>query len=310
LPFIEQDTLYDNGNFTTETLKEYWTIGGKKYYTWTKGGTFHEVWETQTYNYCFWPRENPAESKTLNGIYYIFSPGDVPIYRGPADYTYHPGYFNVSYLANAQVFTGKINVSQVGDGTSNTVFFAEGYAYKFEFTDPTQKGYGTSYGNNGTKAYYYDSTYNRHRVLEWRTNGLIYGAYRISYRSGSNIWSGDYTEADRVNTFDVIPGIPIPFEVVPVPNQGVSVEHWNSQTDSWYFTTEVRYVYYSGTNSYGNWTYKSDRFSDILPIGNFKTGLLVAMGDGSVRNVSKSVSMTSWVAAVSPNGGDVPGPDW
>jgi len=35
-----------------------------------------------------------------------------------------------------------------------------------------------------------------------------------------------------------------------------------------------------------------------------------AMGDGSVRSVTGAISPTSWYAAVTPQGGDVPGADW
>lgn len=36
----------------------------------------------------------------------------------------------------------------------------------------------------------------------------------------------------------------------------------------------------------------------------------VAMGDGSARNVSQGVSVYSWVAACTPNNGDIAGADW
>jgi hypothetical protein len=36
----------------------------------------------------------------------------------------------------------------------------------------------------------------------------------------------------------------------------------------------------------------------------------VAMGDGSVRNVNQSISANSWLAVISANGQDTPGPDW
>ena len=40
------------------------------------------------------------------------------------------------------------------------------------------------------------------------------------------------------------------------------------------------------------------------------SGLLAAMGDGSVRSINSGVSGTTWWAVCTPNGGEVLGPDW
>jgi hypothetical protein len=39
-------------------------------------------------------------------------------------------------------------------------------------------------------------------------------------------------------------------------------------------------------------------------------GIQVGLGDGSVRTVSTSISVTTWANAVSPNDGNVLGSDW
>jgi prepilin-type N-terminal cleavage/methylation domain-containing protein len=39
-------------------------------------------------------------------------------------------------------------------------------------------------------------------------------------------------------------------------------------------------------------------------------GILVGLGDGSVRTVSPGISRTTWQAAITPNGGEVLGNDW
>jgi prepilin-type N-terminal cleavage/methylation domain-containing protein len=41
-----------------------------------------------------------------------------------------------------------------------------------------------------------------------------------------------------------------------------------------------------------------------------RTGINTAMGDGSVRYISASVSGSTWWAAMTPNGGDILGNDW
>jgi prepilin-type processing-associated H-X9-DG protein len=39
-------------------------------------------------------------------------------------------------------------------------------------------------------------------------------------------------------------------------------------------------------------------------------GMMVGMGDGSVRSVASSVSAQTWWFALTPNGGEVLGTDW
>jgi prepilin-type N-terminal cleavage/methylation domain-containing protein/prepilin-type processing-associated H-X9-DG protein len=39
-------------------------------------------------------------------------------------------------------------------------------------------------------------------------------------------------------------------------------------------------------------------------------GINVGMGDGSVRLLAQGISQTTWMAAVTPQGGDILGPDW
>ncbi len=49
---------------------------------------------------------------------------------------------------------------------------------------------------------------------------------------------------------------------------------------------------------------------DIFHRLRMALGVLVLMADGSVRSVKKNASATSWYAAISFAGNDVPGPDW
>jgi hypothetical protein len=53
-----------------------------------------------------------------------------------------------------------------------------------------------------------------------------------------------------------------------------------------------------------------DAASYPVPQAFTPTGLQVALGDGSIRNVSPSVSRTTFYAACTPNGNDIPGGDW
>jgi prepilin-type N-terminal cleavage/methylation domain-containing protein len=47
-----------------------------------------------------------------------------------------------------------------------------------------------------------------------------------------------------------------------------------------------------------------------VPQGMHTGGIMVCMGDGSVRLVSDTISLTSWQRAVDPQDGNPPGPDW
>lgn len=55
---------------------------------------------------------------------------------------------------------------------------------------------------------------------------------------------------------------------------------------------------------------KECRCAPLMAQSFFKTGLWVAMGDGSVREVSPKVSPETWNAAMQPNDGNLLGPDW
>ncbi len=46
------------------------------------------------------------------------------------------------------------------------------------------------------------------------------------------------------------------------------------------------------------------------PISYHTGGIQVSMGDGSARLVAQGVSVPTWLAAITPNAGDILGPDW
>jgi type II secretory pathway pseudopilin PulG len=48
----------------------------------------------------------------------------------------------------------------------------------------------------------------------------------------------------------------------------------------------------------------------VSSLRSYGTVVLVGLGDGNVRTVSNSISHTTWMAAITPNGGEVLGPDW
>jgi prepilin-type N-terminal cleavage/methylation domain-containing protein/prepilin-type processing-associated H-X9-DG protein len=71
------------------------------------------------------------------------------------------------------------------------------------------------------------------------------------------------------------------------------------------------YGYYASTS---NTTFQVAPLTGQCYYGSPSTphssGVVVSMADGSVRNVSPSISQSSWSAANTPNGGEVLGSDW
>jgi hypothetical protein len=55
---------------------------------------------------------------------------------------------------------------------------------------------------------------------------------------------------------------------------------------------------------------KRDDCKPVVPTTFYREGLLCAMGDGSVRLISPTVSEQTFWAAVTPSGGEVLGSDW
>src|SRR5205814_4261335 len=210
--------------------------------------------------------------------------GDVKIYEGPGDPTYQAGSSMVSYLANADLFDSPtpFTISNIPDGESTTIFFAEGYAgYCYtstEIIDPS-----------GTYPHPYFQYYNNTtRECYWNL-----GANSV-YQSNTppNGWTIPWTSQTNGPVFSHFNDGVTTFEVRPTP------AGWTSSS-----TTDPNTGYIHQSSGYGG-------FNASLPQGNFAGGILVAMGDGSVHHVNQAVSWASWVAACTPQGNDMPGGDW
>lgn len=55
---------------------------------------------------------------------------------------------------------------------------------------------------------------------------------------------------------------------------------------------------------------RPDQCNPELPSTGHTAGINVALSDGSVRFVAQGISASSWWTVITPNAGDVPGPDW
>jgi prepilin-type N-terminal cleavage/methylation domain-containing protein len=231
LPYLEQDAIWNNsyGPFTYSYNYSY-NYNGQTYqygpYTYNYGGNSYQAQRTpnQPLKVFVSPLDNTAPS--------VSAPS--------------------SYLANLLTINGYMNLLQITDGTSNTMFYAEGLSNcvtKYSYSYP---------------GYSYSETYGGKR--SWRYDPYNYsGSYSYTYDSGGFTYSS-----------------------VQDPMYAVFESYDQIQTLS---------QAQSSCDSYG---------AQALSSG----GVLVALGDGSVRSVSAGVSYSTWVAAGTPQSGDLLGSDW
>jgi hypothetical protein len=196
--------------------------------------------------------------------------------------SYHP---NVSvfgsvyyYGANMTSYPGGVyryglNLEKMTDGTSNTLMWAEGYS---QCKTSQYQDYSAYYG----KGSYYKYDYNYTRV--WNYDPLNYSyEYTYKYQAPGNgqPYVYEYQYTGFIYPYFSAYGIrdtknggtsTVPFEVKP-PN--------------------------------GQCTYTG---AQAMTSG----GLVTALCDASVRIISPSISLTTWTAAGTPQGGEVLGSNW
>ena len=98
-------------------------------------------------------------------------------------------------------------------------------------------------------------------------------------------------------------------------NNTGSVWYRNNYTSTWGPYFNVRMM--SGTSAYANNIAFQVKPLPIntnceyrLPSTPHTGGIMVLLGDGSIRSVSSAVSQTTWYAACTPSGGETLGSDW
>ena len=187
-----------------------------------------------------------------------------------------PNNFSCSMLPNENVFYIGMNSITITDGTSNTMSWAEGYA-------------NTGY------------TYTEIWTDNYNTPPLTF-TYNWTYNLGPRIWNYDYT----------LPYTGSEGYTTPAP-----------YTYNWVDSQPNTYPYFYAQQIYNpaTQTYTGNGFQVMPPLGSnqifssmaqasTQDGLLVSMCDGSVRNVSPSVSFNTFNAASTPQSGDTLGTDW
>ena len=191
-----------------------------------------------------------------------FAQGFIRTFVSPADPTVHANLFRAplpvsSYAANAQAFTGVPTFASFADGTSQTIAFAEHYAYDCN---------GVVYGA--------EKSHHENPVLR-----------RATFADGGPVLDGlTFGDVHPVTTAaGTQPSVPgVTFQVLP---------RFGGATG---LLTE----YEGPVPAVEGWC--DPRLAQTPHRG----GMLVALGDGSVRTVSPGVAVGVYWGAVTPAGGE------
>jgi len=258
LPYIDQGALYQSSYTTLYYV--YGSGGSQNYngsYTYndpTYGYTYSytETYGSPTYAYL----STPTQAYQGSNIY-----APVAVFQAPGDPTLtYSNYAYVSYLLNGAMFDNPMAIVNIQDGSSNTVFIAEGYSQCYGYSYTSWPNYTYNYSDRyGTYNAIYDSSF------IYNLNYTFTGSYYISNNEQSEVINETTSSLPK---FSPVAGST--FQIAPAPSS----------------------------------------CNGALPQAMVPGGLPTLMGDGSVRLVGASVSPTSWAAALTPNGGDVPGSDF
>jgi prepilin-type N-terminal cleavage/methylation domain-containing protein len=185
---------------------------------------------------------------------------------------YGESYGNCSFVANFQVFQESMTLqSSISDGLSHTIFWTTQYMSCFDA--------GNDYRNT--------SPSNFLTAPGWDKPDF---PPHFDVRVYKHIPSRRPTFADQPSG-DTYP--------VPHPTQpGVTVPLCQMNPRGKRYATMFQVLP------------KRDDCKPVVPTAFYREGLLCAMGDGSVRLFSPTVSEQTFWAAVTPSGGEVVGSDW
>jgi hypothetical protein len=116
------------------------------------------------------------------------------------------------FIANSEVFTGGMKLENISDGTSNTLFFAEGYSNCNASGDPPV-------------AWYRSGSWNMLPEWTWFIPASALGYTSTYFGPTFGLWKTPYQPAPTTN-YNVFPFVtttpplmqPYPFQVRPNPN--------------------------------------------------------------------------------------------
>jgi prepilin-type N-terminal cleavage/methylation domain-containing protein/prepilin-type processing-associated H-X9-DG protein len=240
----------------------------------------------------YWPGAVGSDGKSLG----IFSK-NVKIFSCPSDPSVGAdgitdmigannfNYAGSSYAFNAQVFCNTKNSTYTGTNTN-----AQSGWFQTTTDDPTQK-INLSWFKSATIGGMTDGTANTILFAEkYASCSLVTQNGTIK---GGSVWG--YYENPSSATYANMPGFGI----------------YSGQK---YYNDDS--VMGSGTPPTKNSKFQlqpnpyASNCNPLLPSTGHSGGINVAMGDGSCRSVSTSVSMFTWWSAITPSSGEVLGSDW
>jgi prepilin-type N-terminal cleavage/methylation domain-containing protein len=244
-------------------------------YSSTSNGTPYNYSSNQTYPGSTAYQANRAKGKIP--VFYAKTDPTAELVDSPASFHANTEVFGSQYTYGGTLsysnYAYGLSLSKMTDGTSNTRMFAEGYsrcAYS-SYTDYSKYGYAPGS--------YYKSSSGYDRVWNYDPNATVYKSTSTYVYNPTSppLYQSDYSSTgtyypvySSYGSYDSKTGQYVPFEVKPKAGE----------------------CYYYGAQS------------------TTSGGCLVCMCDGSVKIVNASVSLATWRAAGSPNGGEVLGNDW
>lgn len=262
LPYLDQMPLYNE------------SVGTIKY-----GYQDNEVFNGQTYNYNSSSTFNGwtgYQASNISGQLAVFMSKTDPTIKGtdaaPCSFFMNTSCFSyteVYYYGQFYNYSSNFTLDKVTDGTSNTIFWAEGYYncgynYSYNYNSST---FVESISENEvySRPWNYDpnnSTYNINETYSYTNNNGVW-TYTLNYTGGGT----EYPYFTTYGVYNSTTGQTVPFEYMP------------PATNCTYYAAQA----------------------------STSAGLCVAMGDGSVRIISTSVSLATFSALGTPNAGDMPG---
>jgi prepilin-type N-terminal cleavage/methylation domain-containing protein len=274
-------------------------------------------------------REAAARTQSQNNLKQIglatHGYNDAVGHLAPAFVEYGPskGYKDGSYIVHILPYVEQGNLKQLVDNNTN----ASGHYYSITYnqsppkifinpTDPSQ--------NNGA---YNDSGWGIYAVTGYVSNYLAMGGIIGNWRNldtkknilaitdgtSNTIFYTTRTAVCERSSNPYRPSYTAPlYNIAPYANANSWFE-WMPVINYWRDgAANPGYIAGPDTKFQVNptWAGTAATCDFRLPTQMGSGGILVGMGDGSVRTVSPSVSGVTWWAAMTPTGGEVLGNDW
>jgi prepilin-type N-terminal cleavage/methylation domain-containing protein len=287
LPFLEQENLYDmgygpftSGQSYTGTYYYYQSYS----YDYGNGNVYKGTYGPYTsaasnpYNYSYTYGYSVYQASRAHGL--------VKSYIAKTEQSPSTADTRINFLMNTQVIGySNLTLDKIIDGTSNTIFYAEGYSNcGYNYTNTSSYSYGPVNGYG----YSYSYNYTQSSTRAWNYD---------PYGSGGT-YNNYYYSSD------------VKYVSSPYSYQSTS-------TYSYTYTYSSPATFYPGVYDYTTYQYVAfqdrpdpSQCNSSAAQSTTSAGLLVGLGDGSVRNVSRAVSYSTFYAACTPMSGDTLGPDW